>query len=45
MRALGGGVMYAIGVNYGPIFNLNFMVSFPAISFVIEFSLGYVFGF
>jgi hypothetical protein len=43
--ALGGGLMYAIGPNHGPVFNLNLMVPLPSTGFVIEPSLGYEFGF
>jgi hypothetical protein len=42
---VGGGVMYAIAPNHGPVLNLNLIVPFPTIAFVIEPSLGYSFGF
>jgi hypothetical protein len=42
---VGGGVMYAIAPNHGPVLSVNLMVPFPAVSFVIEPSLGYAFGF
>lgn len=42
---VGGGVMYAIAPNHGPVLNVNLVVPFPTISFVVEPSLGYVFGF
>lgn len=41
----GGGFMYAIGPNHGPLLNLNLMVTFPNVGFVLEPSLGYAFGF
>lgn len=42
---VGGGVMYAIAPNHGPVLNVNLMLPFPSVSFVIEPSLGYEFGF
>jgi hypothetical protein len=43
--AIGGGIMYAIGPNHGPVLNLNLMLPVPSTGFVIEPSLGYEFGF
>jgi hypothetical protein len=43
--AIGGGVMFAIGPNHGPVLNLNFMLPVPSVGFVIEPSLGYEIGF
>jgi hypothetical protein len=37
----GGGAMYAFGVNHGLVLNLNMMLMFPAVGFVLEPSLGY----
>lgn len=42
---VGGGLMYAIGPNHGPVLNLNLMLPVPSIGFVIEPSLGYEVGF
>jgi hypothetical protein len=42
---LGGGVMYAIAPNHGPVLNVNLIVPFPTVAFVLEPSLGYEFGF
>jgi len=42
---VGGGVMYAIAPNHGPVLNVDLIVPFPSVSFVIEPSLGYAFGF
>ena len=42
---VGGGVMFAIGPNHGPVLNLNFMLPLPSVGFVIEPSLGYEVGF
>lgn len=43
--AIGGGLMFAIGPNHGPVLNLNLMLPVPSVGFVIEPSLGYEFGF
>lgn len=42
---VGGGIMYAIGKNHGAVLNLNLMLPFPAVGFVVEPSLGYAVGF
>ena len=41
----GGGVMYAIGLEHGPVLNLNAMFLFPSSGFVLAPSLGYAVGF
>jgi hypothetical protein len=40
----GGGAMYAIGKNHGPVLNLNMMLMLPETGFVIEPSFGYSIG-
>jgi hypothetical protein len=42
---VGGGVMYAVAKNHGAVLNLNLMVPFPSAGFVVEPSIGYVYGF
>jgi hypothetical protein len=41
----GGGFMYAISKNHGPVLNVDLVIPFGATGFVIEPSLGYQFGF
>jgi hypothetical protein len=43
--ALGGGLMYAVGINHGAVLNLNFMIPFPSVGFVFEPSIGYEYAF
>jgi hypothetical protein len=41
----GAGFMYAIGVNHGPLLNVNALIMLPSSGFVIQPTLGYTFGF
>jgi hypothetical protein len=43
--ALGGGLMYAVGINHGAVLNLNVMIPFPSVGFVFEPSIGYEYAF
>ncbi|MCL2822487.1 MAG: hypothetical protein FWD57_00710, partial [Polyangiaceae bacterium] len=42
---LGGGVMYAIAPNHGPMFELKLSYLFPTTNIVISPTLGYGYGF
>ena len=41
----GGGIMYAIAKNHGPMVDINLMIPFPSTGVVVEPTIGYAYGF